>query len=288
MNLINYFLSIKESEEKEQTTIDQYEAILKDFDGWNKKNHKSLRVVEEEDILKYMKWCKDVKNNGRTTRRKKLTVLKDFFSTLHRKGKIKINPVYDIRGIKIDRVLPKYLTKEEVELLINSFTGVNAERNKMICRLFIHTGLRVSELCWLSVDSIQGNKLNVVGKGSKGRSIPLSDFILEKLNIYIENESQTRDMSKPSSPLFVSAKGTRILKITIQKFMTKAQKKIGLTCQGCHVLRHTFATEMVRRYPNIRNVQELLGHENIGTTEKYTHVISEELVKHVNKNEMTY
>lgn len=166
---------------------------------------------------------------------------------------------------KLGRPLPRYLTAEEAKKLLDA---AESDRDRAILSLFWYTGIRVGELVGLNRRDIRGNILSVQGKGSKEREIPINSIAIERLNTYLD---QRVDGLKP---MFVTAKKCRIGKTTVQHMVKMAGEKAEIDKPvSCHVLRHSFGTDLHSNGLDIRIVQHFMGHADISTTQIYTHIV---------------
>ena len=180
--------------------------------------------------------------------------------------------------LKRKKSLPKYLSIEEVDKLLNIKLETAFDyRNKTMLEVLYATGLRASELINLDLINVDTNNmvLNVYGKGSKERIVPLSKVAVKYLDLYINNYRNLLFVKKqkPTDALFLNNHGSRITRQGLYKMITDISKKQGIDKEITpHVLRHSFATHLIECGADIRSVQELLGHENVETTEIYTHL----------------
>ncbi|MGM9877060.1 MAG: site-specific tyrosine recombinase/integron integrase [Bacilli bacterium] len=189
-----------------------------------------------------------------------------------------INVSEDVESLKKKKTLPKYLSIEEVDKLLDLPLQTPFDyRNKTILELLYCTGLRASELINLDIGNIDTNNMivNVYGKGSKERIVPLSKIAVNYLSMYINRYRQLLFVKtqKPTDALFLNNHGKRMTRQGLYKMIGETARKQGIDKEITpHVLRHSFATHMLECGADIRSVQELLGHENIVTTEVYTHL----------------
>ena len=209
-------------------------------------------------------------------------LLKLVFSYLtNKKHILETNPLDELETPKQKKSLPKYLTLEQSFELLEAVDGKNKERDYCIITLFLNCGLRLSELVSLNVTDIRNdNTAKVTGKGNKERIIYLNDACISAINDYLK--VRPNDGLKDRNALFISSHLKRMSPYTVQKLVYKYLEKIGLDSQGysCHKLRHTAATLMYQHgNVDIRVLKEILGHENLGTTEIYTHLSSEQMKK---------
>ncbi|MDD6272448.1 MAG: tyrosine recombinase [bacterium] len=189
-----------------------------------------------------------------------------------------INVSEDVESLKKKKTLPKYLSIEEVDKLLDFPLQTPFDyRNKTILELLYCSGLRASELINLDICNIDTNNMivNVYGKGSKERIVPLSKIAVNYLSMYINRYRQLLFVKtqKPTDALFLNNHGKRMTRQGLYKMIGETDRKQGIDKEITpHVLRHSFATHMLECGADIRSVQELLGHENIVTTEVYTHL----------------
>ena len=187
---------------------------------------------------------------------------------------------------KLEKSLPKYLTLEQSIELLNAVEGKYKERDYAILTIFLNCGLRLSELVGLNVTDIRNdNTMRVIGKGSKERVVYLNDACISAIKAYLA--VRPTDNVKDKKALFLSSRLQRISPKTVQAMVYKYLEKIGLDSQGysCHKLRHTAATLMYQHgNVDIRVLKDVLGHENLGTTQIYTHISDKQLEKAANSS----
>ena len=208
---------------------------------------------------------------------------------------IETNPAQNLETPKMERRMPKYLSLDDSKKLLNVTANEddeNKERDFAIITIFLNCGLRLSELISINVKDIDfsENKLNVIGKGNKERTIYLNKACIDAIKDYLSvrpTEGLKNDSKSSNKALFLSKRRERISNRTVQYIVEKELRKAGLDTSkySVHKLRHTAATLMYQ-YGNvdIRALQELLGHESISTTEIYTHVSNEQVRNAVEVN----
>lgn len=246
-----------------------------------------LKTVTLNDAYEYMNYLVRDRNNKVAARARKCSSLKGYFKFLSSNRKyLDKNPLEDLEMPKKPKKLPKYLTLEQSMELLNSVEGDYKERDYAILTLFLNCGLRVSEMAGLNYTDIRtDNTIRVVGKGNKERVIYLNKACLNALNDYMK--VRPVDGVKDKKALFISRNHNRMSVKTIQAMVYKYLAKIGLDAQGysCHKLRHTAATLMYQYGDvDVRVLKEVLGHENLGTTEIYTHLSSTQLKSATDNN----
>lgn len=215
---------------------------------------------------------------------RKLSSLKSFFQFWVKKGVIAQNPARPIHSPKIPKKLPKFLNVDEIFRLLDSpgdeqFSDL---RNKAILELLYSCGLRVAELVGLDIDDIdlENRLVKVIGKGSKERLVPMGKKASHRLNRYLDLRSQVIKKDRPLEAFFLNKQGGRLGVRSVERFVDEAILKSGLSKRiSPHVLRHTFATHLLNAGADLRSIQELLGHSSLSTTQKYTHVNLDHLMK---------
>ena len=193
----------------------------------------------------------------------------------------------DLDTPKLKQTLPKYLTLDEsVELLKNAAEGPNAARDLAIVTLFLNCGMRLSELVSLNYTDIRDdNTVKITGKGNKERTIYLNETCISAINNYMRVRPVDGVSAKDKNALFLSSRKQRISPKTVQHIVYTALEKAGLSGYSVHKLRHTAATLMYQYGGvDVLVLKEILGHENVGTTQIYTHVVNEQLKKATDSN----
>ncbi len=239
-----------------------------------------VKTITLNDAYEYMDYLLRQRNNQSAARARKCSSLKGYFNFLFsKKHYLEKNPIAELEMPKKKNALPKYLTLEQSIELLNAIEGPYKERDYAIITLFLNCGLRVSEMAGLNYMDIRNdNTMRVVGKGNKERVIYLNSACISAVKDYMK--VRPVDGVKDKNALFISRNNRRMSVKTIQSMVYKYLEKIGLNAQGysCHKLRHTAATLMYQHGGvDVRVLKEVLGHENLGTTEIYTHLSSEQL-----------
>ncbi len=259
-----------------ENTIDSYRNNLNRFEEFL--NGKPIKKVTKEEILAYLKSNEKMAEKSRAHY---LTVLKNFYEFLSTEEIIKENPCENIKAPKITKKLPEFLTYEEVEKLLDIKLETPFDyRNKAMLELLYATGLRVSELVNLQLNQIdfENDLLQILGKGKKERISPFSDIANKYMKIYIETYRNLLLKKKDSDYVFINNFGNKISRQGFFKNLKMIAKKQGIKKEiSPHTLRHSYATHMLKNGADLRIIQELLGHSDIGTTEIYTHVVNEKL-----------
>ena len=252
----------------------------------------NMNKVTLDDIHSYLFYLTNTFQSKPATRARKAASIRVFFKYLSQKGLIDQNPAMNLETPKLGKRIPKYLSLDDSKKLLavaDSDDDRNKERDYAILTLFLNCGIRLSELVGINIKDIDfsENKLNVIGKGNKERTIYLNKACLNALNTYLSIRPKTGIKKGSEDALFLSERLERISNRTVQYAVKQELRKAGLdtTKYSVHKLRHTAATLMYK-YGNvdIRALQELLGHESISTTEIYTHVDNEQIRNAVEDN----
>ena len=211
-------------------------------------------------------------------RARKLSAIKSFYKYLTVRTKLlQDNPVADIEYPKLRKSLPKYLTMEQSASLLQAVAGQNQVRDYAILMIFLNCGIRRSELVGLNITDVYDDRLRVVGKGNKERFVYFGTPCRKAIDAYLELRKKIN--LTDNRALFGSRNGNRISVTAVHRLVEKALKQAGLdaTQFSAHKLRHTAATMMLSGGVDVKTVQEVLGHENLNTTQIYTHIENTEL-----------
>ncbi len=213
-----------------------------------------------------------------TARARKLSALKSFYKYLTiRTRQLQENPVADLEYPKLRKSLPKYLTLEQSSALLQAVSGQNQKRDYAILMLFLNCGIRRSELVGLNLTDVYEDRIRVVGKGNKERFVYFGSACRKAIDAYLPERN--KKVLTDNRALFGSRNGNRISVDAVHALVKKALLKAGLdaTQFSAHKLRHTAATMMLSGGVDVKTVQEVLGHENLNTTQIYTHIENTEL-----------
>ena len=213
-----------------------------------------------------------------SARSRKLSAIKSFYKYLTvRTKQLQENPVADLEYPKLRKSLPKYLTISQSSALLQAVSGQNAKRDYAILMLFLNCGIRRSELVGLNISDVYEDRIRVVGKGNKERFVYFGSSCRKAIDAYMAE--RTKMVLTDNRALFGSRNGNRISVTAVHRLVDKALLKAGLdtTQFSAHKLRHTAATMMLSGGVDVKTVQEVLGHENLNTTQIYTHIENTEL-----------
>ncbi len=211
-------------------------------------------------------------------RARKLSALKSFYKYLTvRTKQLQENPVADLEYPKLRKSLPKYLTMEQSAALLKAVSGQNQTRDYAILMLFLNCGIRRSELVGLNISDVYDDRIRVIGKGNKERFVYFGTPCRKAIDAYLIERNQK--ILTDNRALFGSRDGNRISVTAVHRLVKKAMLQAGLDASqfSAHKLRHTAATMMLSGGVDVKTVQEVLGHENLNTTQIYTHIENTEL-----------
>ena len=213
-----------------------------------------------------------------SSRARKLSAIKSFYKYLTvRTKQLQENPVADLEYPKLRKSLPKYLTMEQSAALLKAVSGQNEKRDYAILMLFLNCGIRRSELVGLNLSDVYEDRIRVVGKGNKERFVYFGAACRKAIDAYLVERN--KKVLSDNRALFGSRDNNRISVTAVHRLVKKALLQAGLdsTQFSAHKLRHTAATMMLSGGVDVKTVQEVLGHENLNTTQIYTHIESTEL-----------
>ena len=287
--LKEYLIYLKIERGLSDNSIKSYSYDIQNFLSFiNKYNRKlSLNQCDKQFMQEFI--YKISKNINSRSQARLLSSLKSFFNYLVFEGYINVSPMELIESPKIVSKLPDVLSIEEVKLLIkNSELNKNhGVRNSAILETLYGSGLRVSELTNLKLSDIHYSEklLLIHGKGNKERLVPLGSICEDKIQSYIQEVRILKKVKKSSDDiLFLNRNGGRLSRAMVFNIVKEAQNKSGLKKKvSPHTFRHSFATHLLENGADLRSIQIMMGHENITTTEVYTHLDTKHLSKTLNK-----
>ena len=273
-NLENYRNYLKYERAYSDNTVGAYMNDLNKYEEFLKKN---ILESDTEDLEKYLKYIKNLES---TTVAHKITSIKSYFNYNIKRGIVSVNPADKVSRPKLTKHLPEYLTEEEVGKLLDvEVRSPYDYRNKTILELLYSSGIRISELVNIKTPNYDSEEclIRIMGKGSKERIVPLGDYAVNIMNDYMNNYRPLIN-KKHTDYVFINNRGDKISRQFIFKVIKKEALKKGIKKDiSPHTLRHTFATHLLKNGADLRIIQELLGHENISTTQIYTHVTNNKL-----------
>ena len=271
-NEINDYINyLKIERQLSPNTIDSYTRDLEDF---YKFTGKSYKFVVKDDFINYIAYL-NKKISARSINRH-IVSIKNYFKFLERNNLITNNPTVDISGLKMPKKMPRILSEEDINNLLDlPLEDAYDYRNKAMLELMYSSGLRVSELLSLEVNNIDFNMnlVRVYGKGSKERIVPIDDIATKYLFEYINIYRNTLLKNKESDILFLNSRGSKLSRQGFFKILKEIAREKGIKKElSPHTIRHSFATHLLNNGADLRSIQTMLGHENIETTQIYTHV----------------
>ena len=250
-----------------------------------------IKTITLTDVYEYMNFVSTQRKNKATTRSRKVSSLRTYFQYLTNKvNKLEHNPSTELETPKTKKSLPKYLTLEQSMDLLHAVEGPYQSRDYCIITLFLNCGMRLSELVNINLHDINHKEhvMRITGKGNKERLVYLNDACMDAIKTYLKDRPADGLIDREA--LFISRERKRISPKTVQAMVNKYLEKIGLGGPGysVHKLRHTAATLMYQYGEvDIRVLKDILGHENLGTTEIYTHISDEQMKKASNSNPLS-
>ena len=281
-NIEDFEKYLKNERRYPSTTINSYLYDIKKYQIFLSK-HKNIdyKTITKEEIRELLKEETEY-GESKSSISRMLSALRHFYRYLEVHNIIDYNPFKSIRNPKKEKKLPNFLQYEELETIINSIKLDNPLniRNRLIIELLYASGIRVSELVNLKISDIDFNKreIRVLGKGSKERITFYGDYCEEILNIYLDSAREELLQDKNNDYLILNKYGNKITSRGIEGIINKLIDELSIKHHiSPHVLRHTFATDLLNNGADLKSVQELLGHSSLSTTEIYTHITSERL-----------
>lgn len=271
----DYLLFLKTEKKLGNNTINSYMLDLEDF---FKTFNGSIESCTKKDILAYIS---SINGLEVSTVNRHISSLKSFFNYLVDESIIKVSPMEEVSSLKKTKKLPKYLSISEVNKLLN--IPLNSEfdyRNKAMLELMYATGLRVSELVSIEYSNIdfENSIIRINGKGKKERIIPLGEVASYYLKVYLSDYRSKLLKRNTYNQVFLNNHGKPITRQGFNYILENIRELTGIEKEITpHVLRHSFATHLLEGGADIRSIQEMLGHENISTTNIYTEVVNDVL-----------
>jgi len=260
-----------------RSDLRELRAFLAGDDG--ARHDVAVRRVSTADLRAYA--SAKLRTARRSTVSRKVSAIRGFFSFLTLRGKIRRDPAAQLVAPKIEKRLPVFLPIDDTERLLNGLPSGDAwaERDRAILETLYSTGLRVSELVgldWQHVD-LENECVRVFGKGRKERIVPVGEIALDALRAY---RSELREEGIETAAVFVNRRGGRLTTRSVARFVKRYALRSGTPISASpHALRHTFATHLLNQGADLRAIQELLGHASLSTTQRYTHVNLDHLMK---------
>ena len=303
---LGYFQTVKG---KSRKTVEEYFLDLRTFFRYMKKKRGKvsddtefekidicdidvdfIKTISLVDVFEFMNYLSSERKNSEATRARKASSLRIFFKYLTNKTNQLIeNPLKELETPKLKKTIPKFLSLEQSKILLKTILekgGAYKERDFCIITLFLNCGLRLSELVGINIDDLRpDNTLKIFGKGAKERVVYINEACKKSIDNYMK--VRPNDGVKDKNALFISRQNNRISVKTVQLLVNKYLSLAGFGGLGysTHKLRHTAATLMYQHgNVDIRVLKDILGHENLGTTEIYTHISNKQVKNAIDSN----
>lgn len=280
-NLINRFLNYLKVEKGLSTnTLEAYRNDLAKLNTFAASMEKDLLSIERDDLIQLLAHLKDEMHLGDASLARTTSVIKGFYKFLLSENYMNRDPASLIETRQTWQTLPRFLTNEEVErLLAQPDTNLDIGlRDKAMLEVLYATGLRVSELINLKLSDIDWDKgvIACFGKGAKQRRVPIGKTAIHFLKLYFAARQKLLQ-GRSSDYLFIEAGGVRLSRQKFWKIIKSYGQQAKIEYITPHMMRHSFATVLLKNGADLRSVQMMLGHSDIGTTQIYTHVSNENL-----------
>ena len=272
---------LKNERKYPENTITSY---LNDLYNYKQYIHDKLlnyKIINKDEIREYLKYL-DKEKKSKSSISRELSALRNFYTFLLHNNIVDNNPFKNIKNPKKDKKLPNFLQTDELQNIFDSIDMSNplGIRNRLIIELLYATGIRVSELTSLKLNDIDihNKEIRITGKGNKERIVYFGDYAKKYLSLYINEARYELLNGNTSNYLLINNKGSELTSRGVELIVNEVVKKAALKHNiSPHVLRHTFATDMLNNGADLKSVQELLGHESLSTTQIYTHITNERL-----------
>ncbi len=267
-------------------------ASFDDFDTIDCSNYSlnELKNLTTDDLYEFLMYIRNTRDNNPNALARKISCLKSFYNYMTVKShQLDNNIAKDLESPKIPKKLPRYLTLDQSLKLLDAVDGEFAVRDYAIITLFLNCGMRLSELVGINMQDMQEKSIFIRGKGNKERKVYLNDACIDAINNYLK--VRPHDGVVDRDALFLSKRKTRISNNMVYKMVKKNMERAGLDPDkySPHKLRHTAATLMyVHGDVDVRALQEILGHEQLSTTQIYTHVDEKQLHDAVERNPLAH
>jgi len=277
--LVNYISYLRDIKKFSANTIKAYKQDIAQF---FKHMEKEKLLIDREDIRDYISKI-FIQSRNKSTVARKIYALKSFYSFVLKNGGIEKNPFDGINTPKIDRKIPEILTISEMNKFLDRLPKKNfiELRNKAIFELLYATGMRISELTNLKLTDIdfENRLLRVMGKGKKERIVPFNETARDALLRLVRESNLKFKITKEY--VFINIRGNKITDRSVERILQESFKQVMDSDKHVypHLFRHSFATHLLQKGANLRVIQELLGHSNLSTTEKYTTLNFSDLLK---------
>jgi integrase/recombinase XerC len=275
-----------------QETVRNYASDLRQFQSFTSKDNPRRptldpAAVTTESIRAYLHWL-DHKREKSTSMARKLASLRSFFRYLRREGMVGVNPAEAVRTPKQPKHLPRVLTKDDAAALMEfpADPAGGSLRDRALLETLYSTGARVSELVGINLEDLRSSDglIHLRGKGRKERIVPIGAVALQAIQAYLNQQpvTKSRDLAikatRVSLPIFRNSRGGRLTTRSVARIVTRYSNRLAGGPVSPHTLRHSFATHLLDEGADLRSIQEMLGHASLSTTQKYTHLATDQLL----------
>ena len=267
-------------------TVRNYASDLRQFQTFMTAESPSAQVFDLatariESIRAYLHWL-DRKREKSTSMARKLASLRSFYRYLQREGIVGLNPAEAIRTPKQPKHLPRVLSKDDAAALMEFPAGQTGSslRDCALLETLYSTGARVSELVGINLDDLRGSEglVHLRGKGRKERIVPIGEMALEAIHNYRASLKPSAISHQLSAPIFLNLRGKRLTTRSVARIVARYSNRLAGGSVSPHTLRHSFATHLLDEGADLRSIQEMLGHASLSTTQKYTHLATDQLL----------
>lgn len=236
--------------------------------------------LSSDAVRAYLQWL-DQKGDKPSSLARKLAAVRSFYRYLSRRGMVSSNPVDGMRTPKQPKLLPRVLTKDDADALMTFPAGqtVWSLRDRALLETLYSTGARVSELVALDIGDVREPEglVRLQGKGRKERIVPIGEMALDAIRRY-RVSLPLQSSGVPSRALFCNQRGGRLTSRSVARIVTRYSSRLAGGAVSPHTLRHSFATHLLDEGADLRSIQEMLGHASLSTTQRYTHVATDQLL----------
>lgn len=240
-----------------------------------------IAEVTTDSLRAYLHWL-DRKGEKASSLARKLACLRSFFRFHVREGTVAKSPAEDIRGPKLPRTLPRVLTKDDANVLMEFPQGVMPLplRDRAILETLYSTGARVSEAVGLNLGDLNlaDGLVHLRGKGRKERIVPIGDVAVQAIQAYRASLKRAAADDRPATPLFLNHRGGRLTSRSMARLVSRYSSRLAGGAVSPHALRHSYATHLLDEGADLRSIQEMLGHASLSTTQKYMHLANDQLL----------
>jgi len=278
------FLEVERNASRE--TIRSYHSDLRQLTRFLHRTEsapRSIRAdhVSTEDIRAYLHWL-DRKGEKASSLARKLACLRSFYRFLVREGTAQKNPAEDIRSPRLPKPLPRVLTKDDANALME-FPGEESSlslRDRALLETLYSTGARVSEAVGINLGDLHQAQglVHLRGKGRKERVVPIGEVAIQAIREYRTSLKLSALSRQPTAPVFLNHRGGRLTTRSVARIVSRYSSRLAGGAVSPHALRHSYATHLLDEGADLRSIQEMLGHASLSTTQKYTHLAADQLV----------